>query len=224
MSENNQPFSVSSGYHRMVGARTMLESRDLIAVAAWAVQARNPMRTLTRLLFDNKSLIRWRAIEAMGIVAGVESHKSLERVRRQIRRLFWLMNDESGGLCWHAPEAIGEIIYNVPELIDEFGTLLPSFFHEEPFEHGSRLAVARVARLKPGIFSNAVEELRHTLDHDDPAMRGYSILALRAIGDRVDIARAKKLSDDDSYISLYDHQTGQLTKTSIAQLANRPSD
>jgi len=208
----------------MVGARVMLESRDLNAIAAWAVQARNPMRTLTRLLFDNDSLIRWRAIEAMGIVAGVESHKSIERVRRQIRRLFWLMNDESGGLCWHAPEAIGEILYNVPELIYEFGTLLPSFFHEEPFEHGSRLAVARVARLKPDIFSNAVEDLRHTLDHDDPAMRGYSILALRAIRNQVDIARAERLSNDDSYFSLYDHQTGQLTKTSVAQLVNRRSE
>jgi len=208
----------------MVGARVMLESRDLNAIAGWAVQARNPMRTLTRLLFDNDSLIRWRAIEAIGIVAGVESHKSIERVRRQIRRLFWLMNDESGGLCWHAPEAIGEILYNVPELIDEFGTLLPSFFHEEPFEHGSRLAVARVARLNPDIFSNAVEELRHTLDHDDPAMRGYSILALRAIGDQVDTTRAEKLSNDDSYISIYDHQTGQLTKTSVAQLVNRRSE
>jgi len=66
----------------MVEARAMLESRDLIAVAGWAVQARNPMRTLTRLLFDNDSLIRWRAIEAMGIVAGVESRKSIEKVRR----------------------------------------------------------------------------------------------------------------------------------------------
>jgi len=202
----------------MVEARAMLESRDLIAVAGWAVQARNPMRTLTRLLFDNDSLIRWRAIEAMGIVAGVESRKSIEKVRRQVRRLFWLMNDESGGLCWNAPEAIGEILYNVPELIDEFGTLLPSFFHEEPFEHGSRWAVARVAPLKPNIFSDAVEELRHTLDHDDPAMRGYSILALSVIGDAVDIAQVKKLSADDSHFSLYDYQTGQLTKTSVAQL------
>jgi hypothetical protein len=55
-------------------------------------------------------------------------------------------------------------------------------------------------------------------------MRGYSILALRAIGDKADIARFKKFSDDDSSISLYDHQTGQLTKTSVAQLVNRRSD
>jgi len=66
------------------------------------------------LLFDRDKVICFRASEALGKVAAMEADKDLEPVRDLLRRLFWMMNDESGNTCWYAPEAIGEILYNVP--------------------------------------------------------------------------------------------------------------
>jgi hypothetical protein len=139
------------------------------------------MRTLSMLLFDPDELVRWRAAEALGRVAALEARTDLDRVRRQISRLLWLMNDESGGLCWNAPETIGEIVANVPSLIDEYGQLLPSFFIEEPFEAGSRWAVSRIGRLNPAIFADVVNDLVWSLKAPDATIRGYSLLALAAI-------------------------------------------
>jgi len=143
---SNKSYKPNSGNRRNgYELRELLEKKSYKELLNWAVQNRNPLRPLSSLLFDEDSLIRFRAIEVLGKVAAIEYKKDPERVRRQIGRFLWLMNDESGGICWNAPQAIGEILYNVPDLIPEYGPILTSYFDEEPFEVGSRWGVARAA-------------------------------------------------------------------------------
>ena len=61
-------------------------------------------------LLDPDELIRWRTVEALGKVAVMLGERDLETVRELVRKLLWLMNDESGGLCRLSPELIGEIL------------------------------------------------------------------------------------------------------------------
>ena len=83
---------------RKAAARDLLRERDLAAYRHWAAEDKQVLRTLASLLFESDDLLRWRAIEAIGIATGVVWQQDQESVRRAVRRLFWLMNDESGGI------------------------------------------------------------------------------------------------------------------------------
>lgn len=170
-------------------------------------------------MYDDDRLICRRAVEALGIAAGLEAKRSLENVRRLIRRLLWTMNDESGSICWYAPEAIGEVLINVPSLIDEYGPLLPAFLQEEPFERGTHWAVARVASLRPDIYEDDVNRLVRSLDNPDPDIRGYTLMALKQIDAKSVAQKAELLKADTAKVSIYDFDTGTIKKVSVASLA-----
>jgi hypothetical protein len=46
----------------------------------------------------------------MGEVMAHLADKDMESARVIMRRLMWSLNDESGGIGWGAPEAMGEIV------------------------------------------------------------------------------------------------------------------
>jgi hypothetical protein len=193
-------------------------SRNREDVTAWARRERNPFRPVASLLFDSNELVRWRAIEALGWIARHEAAKDPERVRRFIRRILWLLNDESGGICWNGPEVIGEVLRNVPPLVSEYGKLLPGFFTEEPFEAGSRWAVARVAAVDKTPFLPSADALLRSLDHPDSKIRGFSLIALKTLDHPISKEDQERLKADRSILSIYDFESGQLVRKQIAEL------
>ncbi|MBN1652548.1 MAG: hypothetical protein JXA30_02110 [Deltaproteobacteria bacterium] len=208
----------SRNIKRKESIRELLSARDEIAIKRWARQDRNPFRPLASLLFDPSALMRWRAIEALGWVAPIEFAKDPERVRRFIRRILWLMNDESGGVCWNGPEAIAEVIHAIPPLIEEYARLLPSFFAEEPFELGSRWAVARVAQVEKQPFLSSVGLLFASLADPDAGIRAFSLVALKALGQTLSSEKTAELKADASLVSFYDFESGRLVTKSIGEL------
>ena len=203
--------------------REHLSTRTFEPVLAQAESRQAAVRAVTSLLFDPDVLVRWRAIEALGLIAARTAPGHLERVRRQVRSLLWLMNDESGGLCWVAAEAIGEIVFRVPKLLDEYGILMPQFFDEEPFERGSRWAVARMAPLRPELFTEARPRLHNSLDDSDAVIRGYSMLALEALSDFTAAEQAAGLIEDGAAIPVYDFESGMLSAITLGEIARRYS-
>jgi hypothetical protein len=203
---------------RKDAARARLERRDRAGLLAWAGRDRGPLRVLSTLLFDDDPLIRWRAIEAMGEVAGRLAGDDAGKAHRQVQRLFWLMNDESGGLCRVAPEAIAEILHNVPSLLPEFGPMLPTYFDEEPFERGSRWAVARLGRREPDLFRHGCDGLTASLDDPEPVLRAYSWLALLALGAGVPAEAEEQLRRDGAKVPLYDYASGDLTTVRVSDI------
>lgn len=73
------------------------------------------INTLISLSYDKKSLISWRAIEAIGLITREISKSNPELVRNIVGRLLWMIRDESGGIGWSAPEILGEIVRNNPD-------------------------------------------------------------------------------------------------------------
>ncbi|UCD17733.1 MAG: hypothetical protein JSV44_02190, partial [Candidatus Zixiibacteriota bacterium] len=147
-----------------------MERRDFDMLSRWAILVRNPLGILLSLTYGDDELRRWRAIEAIGKVAGWLTIRGIEKVRDFIRRLLWLMNDESGGLGWFCPEIIGEILVNVPALAREYAGLLPAYFHQEPFEKGTHQAVYRVAQVCPLPFVKSIPKLADSLNNPDPVV------------------------------------------------------
>lgn len=213
-----RPAPVSRNLKRKESVRALLVARRKEEITSWARRERNPLRPVASLLFEPDEQIRWRAIEALGWIATQEYAKDTERVRRFIRRILWLMNDESGGICWNGPEVIGEVLRNVPPLVHEYGPLLPGFFAEEPFEVGSRWAVARAAEVDRATFLPSVDALLTSIDHPDSDIRGFSLIALKALDHPISKEHKKMLQGDLSVLSIYDFQSGRLLRRQIAEL------
>jgi methylated-DNA-[protein]-cysteine S-methyltransferase len=202
--------------------RTLLEQRDLDGVAAWSGSIRSPFRPLLSHAYDPDELIRWRTVEAVARVAAQVVESSPEKVRELIRRLFWLMNDESGGLCRIAPEIIGETLVRVPFLIEEYAPMLPAFLVEEPFERGTHWALWRLSCLRAGLFADAADKLKRSLADPDPGIRAFSALTLALIeGDSAGDGMAE-LENDKYELSLYSMETGRLLTTTVGALVSNP--
>lgn len=202
---------------RKATLREILVSRDHAALLAWGKSERHATRTVFSALFEADDLLRWRAIEALGLLAGQESGRDLERVREWLRRLLWNMNDESGGLMWHGAEAIGEILMQVEKLIPEFVVILHSFHREEPFEAGTYMALARIATLEPQRVKEFVPFLCQGLTDADPRIRTHAARILALVGeDRATHPAWDTVLADETPLTLYDHAAGELRNTTVA--------
>jgi methylated-DNA-[protein]-cysteine S-methyltransferase len=202
--------------------KTWLLERDMDSMLEWARDARGVYRVLNGMTFSDDALLRWRAIEAMGLFAAQKAAERLAPVEDIITRLFWLMNDESGGTGWYSPETIGEILRNVPALIPRVAKNLPHFFTEEPFERGTYWAVMRASPRVPEAFAEvAVPGLKEGLVAEDPYIRAYAARALQIIGmwDGVDEARKTSMASDETVLTVYDHETGALTEMKVRDFA-----
>ncbi len=213
--------SSMSSQSRKAEVRKLLEGRDFEALEEWAGAVRNPFRILLSLTYEVEGLLRWRTIEAVGKTAKIQAALNIEKVRDFVRRLLWLMNDESGGLGWFAPEMIGEILVNVPVLIESTADILPSFIKEEPFERGAHLAICRVASIDARPFLKFAPEISESLDNSDPLIRSYAALILAAIGAKQYREPMKNLLDDRTKVILYDFDGGNLEETTVSNIARK---
>ena len=201
--------------------REKLVKRAVDEIVEWAKSNRATSRILMSLLFDRDKVICFRASEALGKVAAMEADKDLEPVRDLLRRLFWMMNDESGNTCWYAPEAIGEILYNVPILCKEFCGLLKPFLAEEPFEKGTRIAVSRITCANREIFGDVRVKLLQSLDNCDSNIRGASLIALGALGGELPHDEIMRLVEDQSNLEIYDYASGEIYITTVGNIASK---
>lgn len=178
------------------------------------------MEVLFGLLFHPDELVRWRAVETLGVAAQVRAAGDLEAVRERIRRIMWSMNHESGNAMWLAPDAAGEILASVPDLVEEFARPVASFIGLEPFVHGVHRAVARVAGVRPGPVAYLAPYLEHALSSPDPCIRAHAALALARIDPGEGAAVRDRLSQDGGSLVVYDRSAGELVTTSVARLVS----
>jgi hypothetical protein len=198
---------------RKAAAIELLQKRDLDQLREWGRADSQSLRVLASLLFETDPLIRWRTIEALGYVGADTVKSNPDAVHRLLQRLLWLMNDESGGLCWHAPEAIAEILNRAPRLMPEFGEILLSFLNEEPFEVGVRLGVARLA----SSYSEQKERIRAVLElslkHSDGRISLASMFALKALA-----LPFESPGNDTEPLTAYDFVKGEVLDLTTAQI------
>ena len=203
------------GAKRKAKVRTLLENRDLQGIETWTRESRRALSTLFSLTFEKDQLIKWRAIEATGLAAAVVAEQNEERVKDFLRRLLWLMNDESGGLGWHAPEAIGEVVFNIPRLAVEYGIILTSFLKEEPFERGSHFSLVRIGILQPAAILACAPVLTASLKEKDPAIRAFACQALRIAGSEIPSDALRVLAQDKEAFHVYDFKKGNLQAVTV---------
>jgi len=136
-------------------------------------------------LYETDELIRWRAVRAVGITVSALAEKDLESARIIMRRFIWSLNDESGGIGWGAPEAMGEIMAENGTLAGEYHRILISYIDEngnplgnDELERGVMWAIGRLARKRPELLRDWTRPVLAQLNSPDPVKRG---LALRTL-------------------------------------------
>jgi methylated-DNA-[protein]-cysteine S-methyltransferase len=144
--------------------RHWLLKADDLPILEIAKKKKIILSRLTALTYDSDSIVSIHAIRLTGLVANIISKRDPEYVRNYLLRLFWLVNDESGGICWKAPELIGEILYHCPQFSQFFPMLISLLDLEKEdaprFRAGTLRAIGRVAQADKKAMLPALEDIR----------------------------------------------------------------
>ena len=202
--------------------RSCLVENDQARILELAKQNKRLLSYLAALTYDPVQLVAWRAITALGVSAGWYVHQDLEFVRIHLRRWNWLLNDELGGVGWHAPEAMGEIIRADPQRLGEFIPILISTLDLEPedappFRSGALWALGRLAQVVPDQICAALAEITACLSDPAPQTRGMAVWCLTQMNAADAVEDWKALLEDEEPVLIY--QDGQITEHIIAELA-----
>lgn len=190
----------------------LLGSSDLQSAvnALRRLPARQVINPLFALFNHADPEIKWAAVTAAGAVVADLADQDLEGARNIMRRIMWNLNDESGGIGWGLPEAMGEILSRRDILADEYTRILVSYANEEAnyLEHeglqrGLLWGIGRLAQTKPHRLSDAAPHLMRYLDSPDASVRGHAAWVMGLLLVRESRPRLEALMDDESEFQIY---------------------
>ena len=200
------------------------DSPDRFLSELCRLPARQVVNPLFSFLCSLDEKVKWHAVAAMGAVVSNLAKTNMESARVIMRRFIWQLNDESGGIGWGCPEAMGDTMARNNLLADEYGSILISFIRpdgnfleHEILQRGVLWGVGRLAHERPDLFRNCACLLIPYLQSNDAALRGLAVWAAIPLADESVISLLKRLSNDDSRFTLY--RDGQLGQCSVGQLA-----
>lgn len=219
----------SSQFGRLsVRIRSLLLNADSgSARREWSLlPARKAVSPLLSFLCSADEKVKWRAVTAVGIVVAKLAAEDLEAARVIVRRLIWSLNDESGGIGWGAPEAMGEIMAVHEGLGKEYVHILVSYIREDGnplendlLERGVLWGLGRIARVRPHLVRAYASSFLPYLSSKDPVHRGLAAWALGFL----DIAACRHclepLLKDVSELLIFEDDA--LVRTSVSELAGR---
>ena len=206
----------------------LLVQGSLEQVAELAAQRRRVLGSLVSLTYDLDPLISYRAVEAMGLACDRIADEDPESVRQHMRRLYWLISEESGGICWRAPEAMAEIVRHRPQLLEEYLPIIVSLLQEmaeEDLEHFRAGILRGIGRLGPACrdhVPDVITAMVAALDDADPQVRGMAVWCLAAVGQGEYVKARPDLLADEGPVELYEER--RLIRTSVNSLARRAID
>ncbi|MEW6614960.1 MAG: DVU0298 family protein [Thermodesulfobacteriota bacterium] len=173
---------------------------------------RKVINTLIASLCTDDEEMKWKAVSAIGFIVSNVAANDMEAARTVMRRLMWNLNDESGGIGWGAPEAMGEIMACHEGLAEEFAHILISYIREDgnyieyqPLQRGVVWGLARLAQVRPRILRDKdTARFLHTyLGSSDPTIRALAAWAIGLLGVGGSRSRLEALLTDDTEVQLY---------------------
>ena len=220
-----EPLTAENGNGTVLPGGRELRARVLAALAEddWEARLRPlsgvPPEKLVAAYFaalnDPAPLVRWRAVSAFGRNTASIAARDPEKARVVIRRCMWNLNDESGGIGWGVPEAMGESLALKRELADEFHSILLSYViqgdddagnHLEfaPLRKGAWWAIARLAGERPELVHPALNYLlAQAALEEEPEIIAYACRLFGLLGDPAAVPFLRKHLENAHTIELY---------------------
>ncbi len=187
---------------------------------------RQTVNPLFSFFYNRSEDIKWRAVTAMGAVVASLAEHDVESARVVMRRLMWNLNDESGGIGWGSPEAMGEIIARSDRLASEYIRMLISyadpagnFLEHEILQRGVLWGLGRAAGSRAALMRDGWPLLKRFLTSLDPYHRG---LAARAAGKMAAKALGpllENLTGDQARLEIY--RCPEIRQVTVGDLAAR---
>jgi len=170
---------------------------------------RQIINPLLSFIQSGNEKVKWGSVKAIGHVVGQLADRDLEAARVIMRRLMWTLNDESGGIGWGSPEAMGEIMAIHRGLAQEYAHILISYARQdgnylehEGLQRGLLWGIGRLSETRPELVRESAGLFLAYLESRDAVIRG---LAVRLMG----LLRVKEaqpvlqtLAEDESAIAL----------------------
>jgi len=204
----------------------VLNQRDLdnALVEMSRLPPRQIINPLLSFIQSGNEKIKWGAVKAVGRAVSRLADRDLEAARVIVRRLMWNLNDESGGIGWGSPEAMGEILAAHNGLAHEYAHILLSYAREdgnylehEGLQRGLLWGIGRLSEKRPELVRGDAELLLPYLESPDGVIRGLSarIMGLLRVKEAQTLLR--KLTDDESALVIM--VGNDLTSVRVNELA-----
>ena len=124
------------------------------------------VNVLLSLLVTTNEELKNRVVLAFGEVVSRLAETDMESARIVMRRLMLSLNDESGGIGWNSPEAMGEIMARSNKMAEEYHKILISYAtgggNELDFEGLQKSVIKGLKRISL-VHPDLVKEVEHLL-------------------------------------------------------------
>lgn len=224
---------VDENHKRVLSRRDLKEKvllslrKDHLSDVLKALAIMPPKKTINLLLSyvqSQEDRVKWTAVAALGVSVAELAEKDMESGRVIMRRLMWNLNDESGGIGWGSPEAMGEIEACHRGLAEEFGPILLSYCREdgnyleyEPLQRGLLWGIGRLAQAWPDIAAPALHLLPPYLSSSDPVIRGHGAWAMGFLVDESSKSFLEVLLKDETRITTC--MDGKILERTVGDMA-----
>lgn len=178
---------------------------------------RGIFRVLISLTYDTEDIVSWRAVEAIGLIAGERAMTDPSAVRVLVQRILWMMREESGNNPWSAPGILGEIVRNSPDEFCDIAPIIVSFHDEEILRRGVLRAIARIGEVRPDLLECASPVIGQYLKHPDGLTRYYALLAAGRLALKELLPSVEALLADEAEITAYRNR--ELETVKLANVA-----
>lgn len=195
-----------------------------------------PPRKLVNVLIGafchREEHVRWMAILGFGPTVAHIANENMEYARVIIRRLMWMLNEESGGMAWGVPEGIAESLYHHAKLAEEYTHILVSYIRPDgnmleypPAQRGVAWGIGRLTtKEKERLLKlKAHEYLLPLLNSPDHITVGLTIWALGRLLPFPESQRLKPLLEKfcvDNF-ELFFFEGPDFRRTQVSELAKQ---
>ena len=178
---------------------------------------------------DNGNLI-WFAVEAIALLMQRwwRAGKTGE-VREYIRRQFWSLNDESGGIGWNSTQIIAETIIQIPDLTEPYATMIIDRTLDEPLLINSGLwSVGRLGKRISQSIDLFHDKVLKALKGDDPETLGLAAWATGEVTFQPALPYLKNLYGREEKVRIYVNgefhtkTLGRWAKEAISKITGTP--
>jgi hypothetical protein len=197
---------------------------DKALVEIGRLPPRQIVNPLLSFIQSGNERVKWGAVKATGHVVSRLADTDLEAARVILRRLMWTLNDESGGIGWGSPEAMGEIKAIHRGLAQEYAHILISYARQdgnylehEGLQRGLLWGIGRLSQKRPELVKGAAAFLLPYLESQDEVIRGLAARIMGLLQVKEALPRLRKLTLDDS--SLVTMVGNELTTVRVKDLA-----
>lgn len=188
----------------------------------------------TALCHPNE-VCKWHGVSGFGEVVSRLAQKDAEAARVIMRRFLWNLNDESGGIGWGIPEAMGEVMARDSLLFDEYHHMLLSYMREDgpeiyadgnylelpALQRGVLWGVARLIDSRPQemIALRVAEDICKYLFSEDLLVRAMASWCLGLCGDDRCLDAIEALGGNPATFVFYWHN--EFEQISVGIMAER---